>query len=165
MKKLYYLCLLLLACSSSVWAARPGVTFLFTDGNKASFAFEDDPKLTLTSTGFIISVAGQDDASYEFSDIHSYYFEEDIHTAIERVDAGVAVSGASNPLFSCVGGIVSVSGMKAGERLSVVSMNGASVASAVADRQGNTSVDLTSASAGVYVLSVEGGVSFKWIKK
>ena len=162
MKKLYSLCLALLAFSSSAWAATPGVTFLFADGTKASFAFSAAPKITMTSTGITVSAADQESASYEFSTIKRYYFEDDITTAIKRVDADGA---SSNPLFSYASGSVSVSGMKAGEHIRVVSVSGTAVASAAADSQGNVSVDLSSASAGVYVVSTEGGVSFKVIKK
>ena len=162
MKKFYSLCLALLAFVPSVWAATPGVTFLFTDGTKASFAFSAAPKITVTSTGITLSAAGQEDASYQFSAVRRYYFEDDVKTAIGRVDADGA---ASHPLFSYANGTVSVSGMKAGERIRAVSMNGAAVASAVAGRQGNASVDLSAAGAGVCVVSTGGGVSFKVIKK
>lgn len=162
MKKLFSLCLALLAFGSSALAATPGVTFLFTDGTKASFAFSSAPKITMTSTSIIVSAADQESASYEFSKVQRYYFEDDVQTAIKRVDADGAVS---NPLFSYASGAVSVSGMKAGERIRVVSVSGAAVASAAADAQGSASVDLSSASAGVYVVSTDGGVSFKVIKK
>ena len=162
MKKFYSLCLALLAFGSSALAATPGVTFLFTDGTKASFAFSASPKITVTSTGVTLSAAGQEDASYEFSEVQRYYFEDEVQTAVGRIGADGA---ASRPVFSYSGGVVSVSGLKAGERIRAVSMSGAAVASAAADSQGNAGVDLSRTGAGVYVVSTEGGVSFKVIKK
>ena len=161
MKKLYSLCLALLALGSSAWAATPGVTFLFSNGEKASFAFSAVPKITMTSTGVTVSASGQEDAGYQFSAVQRYYFEDDIQTAIGRVDAD---GPAFHPLFSYAGGVVSVSGLKAGGHIRVVSMSGAVAASAVADQQGNASVDLSAASSGVYAVSIDGGVSFKVIK-
>lgn len=149
MKKLYSLCLALLALGSSAWAATPGVTFLFSNGEKASFAFSAVPKITMTSTGVTVSASGQEDAGYQFSAVQRYYFEDDIQTAIGRVDAD---GPASHPLFSYAGGVVSVSGLKAGGHIRVVSMSGAVAASAVADQQGNASVDLSAASSGVFSL-------------
>ena len=68
-------------------------------------------------------------------------------------------------MFTYVGGVVTVSGMTAGERLAVVTINGSQVSATKADNEGNARVDLGSAPTGVYVVSTGSGVSFKLLKK
>ena len=68
-------------------------------------------------------------------------------------------------MFTYVGGVVTVSGMTAGERLAVVTINGSQVSATKADNEGNARIDLSGAPNGVYVVSTGSGVSFKLLKK
>ena len=146
----------------SAMAGEPGVTFLFTNGKKASFAFADKPVIAVTTGGLTISATGASEVSYSFADVQKFYFEDDIATAIEQVKNDVS---AQRPVFTYAGGVVTVSGMTAGERLSVVTLDGSQVSATKADNGGNARVDLGSAPAGVYVVSTGSGVSFKLLKK
>ncbi len=148
--------------SLTAMAATPGVTFLFSNGKKASFAFADKPVIDVTSDGLTVSATGASEVSYSFADVQKFYFEDDIPTAIGQVKNDVS---AQRPVFAYAGGVVTVSGMTAGERLSVVTLDGSQVSATKADNGGNARVDLGSAPAGVYVVSTGSGVSFKILKK
>ncbi len=148
--------------SLTAMAATPGVTFLFSNGKKASFAFADKPVIDVTSDGLTVSATGASEVSYSFADVQKFYFEDDIPTAIEQVKNDVS---AQRPVFAYAGGVVTVSGMSADERLAVVTTNGSQVSATKADNGGNARVDLGSAPAGVYVVSTGSGVSFKLLKK
>ena len=146
----------------SAMAGEPGVTFLFTNGKKASFAFANKPVIAVTTDGLTVYATGASKVSYSFADVQKFYFEDDVVTAIERVKNDVS---AQRPVFAYVGGVVTVRGMTAGERLAVVTINGSQVSATKADNEGNARVDLGSAPAGIYVVSTDSGVSFKLLKK
>ena len=148
--------------SLTAMAATPGVTLLFSNGTKASFAFANKPVIDVTTDGLTVSATGASDVSYSFADVEKFYFEDDIVTAIERVKDDVS---AQRPVFTYVGGVVTVIGMTAGERLAVVTINGSQVSAAKADNEGNARINLGSAPTGVYVVSTGSGVSFKLLKK
>jgi hypothetical protein len=148
--------------SLTAMAATPGVTFLFSNGTKASFAFANKPVIAVTTDGLTVSATGASEVSYSFADVQKFYFEDDIATAIGQVKNDVS---AQRPVFAYVDGVVTVSGMTAGERLAVVTINGSQVSATKADNEGNARVDLGSAPAGVYVVSTGSGVSFKLLKK
>ena len=152
-----------LALSSlTAMAATPGVTFLFSNGTKASFAFANKPVIAVTSDGLTVSATGASKVSFSFADVQKFYFEDDIVTDIQQVESSAS---ANQPVFSYVDGVVTVSGMVAGERLSVVTLDGSQVSATKADNEGNARIDLGSAPAGVYVVSTGSGVSFKLLKK
>ena len=144
-------------------AATPGLTFLFSDGKTISFAFENEPKITMTSTG--VTVTTNDDElvplSYTFDNITRYYFEDDV----KGTTSSVGSVKAQRPVFSYADGIVSVNGLAKGERVALVSVNGATVASDKASADGSARLDVRSAQSGVYILTTGSGVSFKLLKK
>ena len=145
------------------YAATPGVTFLFSNGQKASIAFIDKPVITVTGEGLTVSMnGGYNEVAYTFADVQKFYFEDDVETAIQQVE--VATEG-QRPVFTYTNGVVSVSGMGAGERITVVTLSGSQVNAAKADSEGNASVDLSGTPAGVYVVSTGSGVGFKLLKK
>ena len=148
--------------SLTAMAATPGVTFLFSNGTKASFAFANKPVIAVTTDGLTVSATGASKVSYSFADVQKFYFEDDIVTAIGQVKNDVS---AQRPVFAYVDGVVAVSGMTAGERLAVVTINGSQISATKADNEGNARVDLGSAPAGIYVVSTGSGVSFKLLKK
>lgn len=163
MKKLYSLGLALLALGSSAWAATPGVTFLFSNGGKVSFAFASKPEIAVTADGLTVSSTNAEAVAYLFADVRKFYFEDDVvETSISRVDGA---GSAQHPVFNYAGGVVSVSGMPAGSSLVVSSVGGSLLKVAKADGQGNASVDLSSQPAGACVVSTDSGVSFKLLKK
>ncbi len=144
------------------FAATPGVTFLFSNGQKASFAFASKPEIRVTVEGITISSTDASTVSYAFAHVQKFYFEDDVITGIQQVEDSGA---AKHPVFNYVGDAVTVSGMAAGECLSVVTLSGSQVSATKADNTGNACVDLSGAPAGVYVVSTGSGVSFKLLKK
>ena len=98
MKKLYSLCLALLALGSSAWAATPGVTFLFSNGEKASFAFASKPEIAVTDDGLSVSSSNAAAVVYQVADVQKFYFEDDVvETGISQVDGAVS---AQHPVFN-----------------------------------------------------------------
>ena len=148
--------------SLSAMAATPGVTFLFSNGTKASFAFASKPEIVVGNDGITVSSSDSNPVSYTFADVRKFYFEDDVATAIGQVKNDVS---AQRPVFTYVDGVVTVSGMTAGERLAVVTINGSQVSATKADNAGCASVDLSGTTNGVYVVSTGSGVSFKLLKK
>ena len=160
--KLILLMALALICSD-VMAGEPGVTFLFTNGQKASFAFANKPEIILTVDGLSVSSSKTSTASYLFADVQKFYFEDDvIENGISQVQGSASTQ---RPVFNYVDGVVTVSCMAAGERLSVVTLDGSQVNAAKADAEGNASINFGNAPTGVYVVSTGSGVSFKLLKK
>ncbi len=163
MKKLYSLCLALLALGSSAWAATPGMTFLFSNGEKASFAFASKPEIAITADGLSVSSTKTEAVAYQFAEVVKYYFEDDVtETGISQVSGAET---AQHPVFSYADGMVIVSGMAAGGSLVVSSVSGSQVGATKADGAGCASVDISGQPAGVYVVSTGSGVSFKLLKK
>jgi hypothetical protein len=159
--KFFLLAMTLISLGSM--AATPGVTLLFSNGQKASFAFASEPVIEVN--GVILTVSSANEATVEllFPNLQRFYFEDDIYgTDISQV--GDDVSG-SHPVFSYANGVVSVSGLSTGERVTVVTINGSIVTTAKADNTGNASINLCNEPAGVYVISTGKGVSFKLLKK
>ena len=155
--------LLFLALSfMGAMANEPGVTFLFNDGKTASFLFSTQPKVTVGSEELTVSSTDVSSVSYTIANVQRFYFEENIATAIPKADAA---SSGNHPVFAYAGETVTVSGLKAGERVTVVSVNGKVLQNVQADSDGKASLHLGGVPAGVYVTSTEGGVSFKLLKK
>ena len=143
------------------FAATPGGTFLFSNGQKATFAFTSKPEISVTSDGLTVSSSTSSAVSYSFADVQKFYFVDDVATGIQQVET----TSASRPVFNYADGVVTVSGMSAGERLDVVALSGSKVSAAKVDAKGNASIDLDNAPTGVYVVSTSNGVSFKLMKK
>ncbi len=163
MMKTFILTVALALGSLGAWAATPGVTFLFSNGKKASFAFASKPKIAVTADGLTVSSTNTAAVSYLLSDVQKFFFEDDVvETDIQQVDGAGA---AKHPVFHYANGAVSVSGMAAGGRLSVSSIGGSLVGDVKADGQGNAGIDLSGLPTGVYVVSAGSGISFKLLKK
>ena len=161
--KTFILTVALVLGSLGAWAATPGVTFLFSNGEKASFAFASKPKIAVTATDLTVSSTNAAAVVYQVADVQKFYFEDDVvETGISQVDGAVS---AQHPVFNYADGVVSVSGMPSGGSLVVSSVGGSLVGGVKADGQGNASIDLSGHSAGVYVVSTGNGVSFKLLKK
>ena len=162
-KKALILSMALALSSLGAWAGDPGVTILFTNGKTVTLAMASDPKIAIGSDCMTVSSSRAAAISYQFNDVQRFYFEDDaIETGIQQAEGPVSTQ---RPVVKYVDGTVTVSGMAAGERLSVVTADGSAVATARAGSAGNASIDLSAASAGVYVVSTGSGISFKLLKK
>lgn len=142
-------------------AGEPGVTFLFTNGQKASFTFASKPDIVVGTDGLTVSSSNSASVIYTFADVQKFYFEYDILTDIRNVKSEASVS----TVFSYNNGIIVVSGLNASECVSVFSIGGSKVGEAVADNAGCASVDISDVANGVYLVSTGSGVSFKLLKK
>lgn len=161
-KKSLIMSMSLALCSLSVLAATPGVTFLFSNGQKASFAFSVKPEIAVSSDGLTISSADAASATYTFADVDRFYFEDDINTGISQVESAVS---SKHPVFSYVNGVVTVGGMSANERLVVSTVSGSIVSSANANNEGSANADISAEPASVYIISTASGINFKLLKK
>ena len=144
------------------FAATPGVTFLFSNGQKATFAFASKPEIVVTSDGLTITSSTSSDVSYSFADVQKFYFDDGVTNGIQQIEG---TTSAHRPVFNYADGVVTISGMASGERLDVVALSGKKVSATKADARGNASIDLGSAAAGVYIVSTSNGISFKLLKK
>lgn len=160
-RRLSVLCLLLMGFVSAAMAGEQGVTFLFRNGTKASFAFSAKPCLAMTADGISVTAEGESTATFLFSDVQRYYFEDISLTSIKAVKD----QSASSPVFRYANGTVTVQGMKPGERVSVATVSGALVSTAHADDQGTTQIDLSASPKGMYVIGTGSGVSYKIVKR
>ena len=145
----------------SAMAGEPGVTFLFTNGQKASFTFASKPEIVVSNDGITVSSSKSNPVSYTFADVQKFYFEDNIETGIQGVSSDASVS----PVFSYSNGKITVTGLKAAECVSVFSVSGNKVGEAKADNAGCACIDISSVSSCVYVVSTSNGVSFKLLKK
>ena len=148
--------------SLGAFAATTGVTFLFSNGQKATFAFASKPEIVVTSDGLTITSSTSSDVSYSFADVQKFYFGDEVTNDIQQVQG---TTSAHRPVFNYVDGVVSVSGMASGERLDVVALSGSKINATKADSRGNASINLGNVPAGIYVVSTSSGVSFKLLKK
>ena len=151
---------LALACSDAM-AGEPGVTFLFANGQKASFAFASKPEINVGDDGIAITSSNTDSISYTFADVQRFYFEDNIETGIQDVSA----DASANLVFSYSNGKITVSGLKSAESVSVFSVGGNKIGEAKTDNAGCACIDISSVASGVYVVSTGSGVSFKLLKK
>ena len=151
-------------CCMGGMAATPGVTFLLANGQKVSFAFASKPEIIVGSEEMTVSSPDGVSVSYVFTDVQRFFFEDDVEDYVTGIQ-GAEEESYVIPVFSYANGIIAVRGLKAGERITVVSVNGSAVASAKADQVGTARIDISGVVNGVYVVSIDSGVSFKLLKK
>ena len=151
---------LALTCLDAM-AGEPGVTFLFTNGQKASFTFASKPEINVGDDGITISSSNTDSVSYTFADVQRFYFEDDTETGIQDVSS----DASANPVFSYSNGKITVSGLKSEESVSVFSIGGNKISEGKADNTGCACIGISGVASGVYVVSTGNGVSFKLLKK
>ena len=161
MKKTLLFTFLMAVTSVCMAESTPGLTILFKNQAKVSFAFASKPEIAVATDGITVTSTTSDVVSYTFDEVQRFYFVDNIETGIQEVKAG----SATHPVFSCNNGVITVSGLKAAERVSVFSIGGSKVGEAKADNAGCANVDLSGTTNGVYVLSTGSGVSFKLLKK
>ena len=142
-------------------AGEPGVTFLFSNGQKASFAFVSKPEIVVGNDGITVSSSTAPSVSYTFANVQRYYFEDNIETGVQSVSSETM----SNPVFSYCNGLIAVGGLKAADCVNVYSIGGSNVGETKADADGRASVDISGLANGVYVVGTSRGVSFKLLKK
>ena len=141
-------------------SANSGVTFLFSNGQKASFTFASKPEIAIGTDKITVWSADVSSVNYTFSDVERFYFEDDIVTGVTQTEVQVEY-----PVFSYRSGIISVKGLRAGESVSVYSLSGCKVNSAKAGQDGIVRVDFSAGVTGEYIVNTGRGISFKILKK
>lgn len=162
MKKTFVTLLAFLAFSLSAFADNPGVTFLLRSGQKVSFAFVEKPVVAFSETNLAVSVHGVERVSYAYADVQRVVIDDDV---ISAVDNAVANSDGQSVVFLLSDQTLSVSGIAAGEKISLYAIDGKLALSQKANAEGITIIDLSALQQGVYVVRTQNGISYKLFKK
>lgn len=153
MRKILYA--LFLACVTAANAAE--LKWAMTT-QKGESVFMDEVGYILYSDGSsVMSIVKKDNSAIE--DVTKVTFAQLAPSGVSNVMADKGVSVLSRAVDSSL----SISGCKEGSTATVVSASGAVVAKCITS-SGNTAIDVSSLSSGVYVLVV-GNTSIKFIKK
>lgn len=152
-----------LSCMGAM-AGEPGVIFLLASGQKVSFTFSSKPEITVGSTELTVSATDGVSVSYAFNEVQRFYYGDDVldyETGIQDTED----KSAACPEFGFANGVITVTGLKSAERVSVYSLGGGKIGEAKTGKDGSARVDISGAPAGVYVVNAGSGVSFKLLKK
>ena len=162
MKKTFAMLLALFAFSLSVFAGSPGVTFLLRSGQRVSFTFDEKPVVAFNSANLSVSVRGVERVSYAYADVQRVLVEDDVVSAISYV----ATNGNSqHVVFNLSATSLAVSGLAAGEPISLYATDGKLVYCEKANAEGKVVISLSSLLQGIYVVRTQSGISYKLFKK
>lgn len=154
------MCLIAFSFVSVPMLAESVVTVLTVhvkDGSEVSFLLSERPSVTYSDDYMLITSADAE-TSYPLSDVLKFTFEE-----IDGEDTGIDSTIAAEASFSLDGGVIVVSGLKAGSTAQVFTLGGVMVHSESVD-SGSWSYPLSSLSSGIYIISIN-GKGFKITKK
>ena len=162
MRKFFIMLGALLTFSLSVFAGNPGVTFLLRNGKKVSFAFAEKPVIALSDANLSVSVRGVQHVSYAYADVQRVVVESDVVNAINDV---VSDSKSQHVVFTLSANLLEVSGLAAGEQLTMYATDGKLILSEKANAEGKAVVSLAGLQQGVYVVRTQSDFSYKLFKK
>ena len=160
MKKQFLLTLLMaVLCSMSAWAEEGTLTKFLTiehkDGSETHFALMQNPLVQFGDDNITVSCMG--DTQIPRSEVSRFYFSDRSFGSIDDVKGGdTFVQYLDNNHL-----VISANGLK---EATAYGMNGVAAATAKA-ADGTVTLDLSNAPAGVYVVSLPGLESIKFIKK
>lgn len=144
-------------CQPALAEEQSLLTLLFNDGHKQSYVLASRPKVTFdASTLYVASEDVKDE--YVLADVSKFVFDKGDITAIAAVKDGEC------RLTFVDGTTVEVEGIGAATAVRLYDVAGKNIAATKADANGKAVVSLASCQNGVYVVSVEGGKSYKVIK-
>ena len=146
------------SCLASYAEEQNILTLVFGDGTRLSYVLADRPKVTFDDTRLYVNAAEVAD-DYELASVRKFLFGKGEPTSIAAVDNG------ESRLTYVDGENVELSGLKSGARVVLCDASGSCLYVVSSDAEGCASLSLADRSAGVYVVSVEGGRSFKILKK
>lgn len=149
--------LLLCATLSAAAADAEMLVVIMHDGTQHSYVLADKPRVTFDGTQMNINSQSLSD-TYTVSDVRKFVFQDDA-TAIAPVVAGeqrITFTDGANILLE---------GLKAGTQVALYDLSGHTLATTQATADGQATLSLSSHTAGVYVVSVAGGRSFKLLKR
>ena len=134
------------------------LTLVFGDGTRFSYVLADRPKVTFDDTKLYVDAAEVAD-SYDLATVHKFLFDK-------REATSIAVVGKGESRLTYVDGEnVVLSGLESGVRVSLFGTFGVCLGTVRADAEGSARFSLAGRDTGVYIVSVEGGRSFKVFKK
>lgn len=133
------------------------LTLVFGDGTRLSYVLADRPKVTFDDTRLYVNASAVAD-DYDLSTVHKFLFGKGEPTSIAAVSAG------ESRLTYVDGEHARLSGLKSGSKVSLFDASGSCLGVVRADAEGTADVSLAGCKSGVYVVSVDGGRSFKILK-
>lgn len=159
LKRLFSICLL--GSSMLANAVVTHMTVELNSGSKINFLLDDNPVITFEKEKYDIKaskmvVNGDAETSYAIDDVKIYYFTNGDSTPVKSIEA------IDEILVSLSKSAICIQNAKAGEKVTLININGSVVASSVADTNGQSTLDLPQTK-GVYIVVV-GNQSFKIIR-
>lgn len=151
--------MLLLFCTTISAAAADNtmLTVILTDGTQQSYVLADRPRVTFDESQMHIDAAQLSD-TYAISAVKKFVFADDA-TAIADVVAG------EQRLTFVDGKNVLLEGLAPGTTVALYDLSGHTLATTQVGAEGKASVSIEQQKAGVYVVGVAGGKSFKLLKR
>lgn len=125
-------------------------------GETVEYKFEADPRVSFDAGDMVIAT-GQQQVRHAIADLEKLSFTKTV--GIDKVEAN-----KSDISVAVTSSYVEVEGIAPGTVLTVYSLEGRNVASAVADAQGTAQASIANLAPGIYVAACEAH-SFKFVKK
>lgn len=133
---------------------------LQTDGTKTEFALEDQPTLSFKD-GDVVVASINKQVTFSMQNVTNYHFvTKNVTTGIQKVEN--TPQSTDEPTLSQAD--ASVSGLKAGTKLMIFSINGQLIKTLTATEEGQVNVNLTDLVPGVYIIKTP-TKSFKVMKR
>ena len=155
MRKIVFLSFLLLAAVLHVSAVEQNVVAVYqTDGQKALFAFADQPEVTYTATDLVLTTT-KTSVQYPISQLKKLQFETaDMPEGIDEVLA--------DQRFSFRDGSIVIEGGEPNSLVNIYTVLGTLTAQYRLDGSGNAIISTQGLSGAVYILS-NGSITFKFM--
>lgn len=134
------------------------LTIVFHDGNKQSYVLTERPKVTFDATSLFVTGTTVSD-TYRIAEVDKFVFDKGNPTDIRDVASGEV------RLTFVDGENVLLEGLQPSAVVRLFDISGKSLASLKATADGKASVSLEGGEAGVYVVSISDGRTFKVMKK
>ncbi len=169
MKKKFYTMLVLLACLLPSGLYAQGETMVevhylvvsLDDGSESKFALTENPMVTFDRDTLAVT-NGNDMLKFDMEGVADYHFVKEKVTVVSVEKPTVESDADVSPTLAF--GEAKFSGLKAGTRIMVYSIDGQVVDSVTASADGQATIDLRRLSKGVYILRTP-GKSFKIFNK
>lgn len=142
-----------------LWADEYGVTLLLRNTTSVSFAFSKKPCLVPSSAELSIATADGDMVSYALGDVKSVVVNDNVSSGIGTVtpDGGA--------VFRISGSVIEACGLRAGEQVAVSALSGTLLMRRTAGADGCLLLSLEALGKGVFVVSTQSGVGYKFIRR
>lgn len=158
MKKVFSLCFSMLLLAPSLWASSSGgITVHLKNGQKVSFLFSQQPKMTTASNELAILVNEVKQVSYDYTEVKKVELDKSLTTDLKATGHE---SGTTT--FAFGDGQIHVSGLTSGDTVSIHSADGRTVFSANVTADGTLSIPVSQLPQGVCIINTQGGISYKF---